>query len=171
MLAALQYYRVVKRFLSSALILGFLLLAACQSNRPPKIGEEAPGFTLREPERTVDLVQFRGKPLLLNFWASWCPPCVEEMPSLVQLQKKMGDKVVILAINEDSDDAAYKQFVRDHNVDLFTVRDPKQTVSTKYGTFKYPETYVIDKDGIIRRKFIGAADWTSPEIVDYLQKL
>lgn len=93
------------------------------------------------------------------------------MPSLVQLQKQLGDKVVILAVSEDADDAAYKQFVRDHNVDLLTVRDAKNSANTLYGTFQFPETYVIDKDGVIRRKFIGAADWTNPEIIEYLNKL
>ncbi len=161
----------MKRLVSAALLVAVFLLAACNSNRPPKIGERAPEFMLREPERTVELSQFRGKTVLLNFWASWCPPCVEEMPSLVQLQKELGDQVVVLAISEDSDDNAYRQFIRDHNIDLFTVRDPTQKVSTRYGTFKFPETYVIDKDGVIRRKFIGEADWTSPEIVAYLKKL
>ena len=107
----------------------------------------------------------------MNFWASWCAPCVEEMPSLVQLKKHIGDKATILAVSVDQDANAYNQFVRDHDVQLLTVRDPKQMSSTLYGTFKYPETWVIDKDGVIRRKFIGATDWTSPEIVDYLNKL
>jgi len=161
----------VKRFASSTVLVCLFLLVACNGNRPPKIGERAPEFTLTDAERTVSLAQLRGKPVLLNFWATWCPPCIEEMPSLVQLQKAMGDKVTILAVSEDADDAAYKQFVRDHNIDLLTVRDPKNTANTLYGTFKFPETYVIDKDGVIRRKFIGAADWTSPEMVDYLNKL
>ncbi len=161
----------MKRFASAAAIVCVFLLAACNSGRPPKIGEAAPDFSIRDSERTVALSQFRGKPLVLNFWATWCPPCIQEMPSLVQLQKMMGDKVVVLAISEDADDAAYKQFIRDHNIDLFTVRDARQSVNSLYGTFKFPETYVIDKDGVIRRKFIGAADWTSPEIIDYLNKL
>lgn len=161
----------MKRFASSAVLVCFLLLAACNGNRPPKINEKAPEFTLTDSERTVSLTQLRGKPVLLNFWATWCPPCIEEMPSLVQLQKQLGDKVTILAVSEDADDAAYRQFVRDHNIDLLTVRDPKNVANTLYGTFKFPETYVIDKDGVIRRKFIGAADWTNPEIIDYLNKL
>jgi len=161
----------VKRFASSIFLVLLLLPGACNSNRPPKIGEKAPDFSLADGSRTVSLSQLRGKPVLLNFWATWCPPCIQEMPSLVQLQKKMGDKVTILAVSEDADDNAYKQFIRDHNIDLLTVRDPKESVNAMYGTFKFPETYVIDKDGVIRRKFIGAADWTSQEIVDYLNRL
>ena len=161
----------MKRFASATALVCLFLLAACNGNRPPKIGEKAPDFTLTDSERTVSLAQLRGKPVLLNFWATWCPPCIEEMPSLVQLQKQLGDKVTILAVSEDADDAAYKQFVRDHNIDLLTVRDPKNAANTLYGTFKFPETYVIDKDGVIRRKFIGAADWTNPEIIEYLNKL
>lgn len=154
--------------------LAFIListLASCNSGRPPRIGETAPNFTITDPQQTVSLNQFRGKPVLLNFWASWCAPCVEEMPSLVQLQKQMGNKVVVLAVNLDSDQNAYKQFVRDHNVDLLTVWDPKQQTNVLYGTFKFPETYVISPDGKILRKFIGAVDWTNPEIVAYVNKL
>ena len=78
--------------------------------------------------------------------------------------------MTILAVSEDSDDAPYKQFIRDHQVDLITVRDSQKT-NELYGTFRYPETFVIDRDGKIVRKFIGATDWTNPEIVDYLKKL
>ena len=155
-------------------ILAFLLLialSACNSGRPPRIGEAAPEFTVTDSQRTVALRQFRGKPVVLNFWASWCAPCVEEMPSLVQLQKIVGDKVTIVAVSEDADDGAYRQFVRDHNVDLLTVRDPKQNTNVLYGTFKFPETYVIDKDGKIVRKFIGATNWTAPDLVEYFNRL
>ena len=154
--------------LAAAVVVFF---SACNGGRPPKIGETAPDFTVTDSQRTVSLSQFRGKPVILNFWASWCAPCVEEMPSLVQLQKQIGDKATVLAVSLDSDQNAYQQFVRDHNVDLLTVRDAKQASSTLYGTFKFPETYIIDKDGVIRRKFIGATNWVSPDIVEYLNKL
>ena len=167
----LRYYRDVKRLLSVLATLFLFVLAACNGGRPARIGEAAPNFTVTDSQRTVSLDQFRGKPVVLNFWASWCAPCVEEMPSLVQLQKIMGDKVTIVAVSEDADDKAYRQFVQDHNIDLLTVRDPKESTNVLYGTFKFPETYIIDKDGVIRRKFIGATDWTNPEIVDYLNKL
>ena len=156
--------------LTIALLL-LTILASCNSGRPPRIGETAPDFTINDAGRTVTLSQFRGKPVLLNFWASWCAPCVEEMPSLVQFQKQIGDKATVLAVNVDSDQNAYKQFVRDHNVDLLTVWDPKQQANALYGTFKFPETYVISPDGKILRKFIGAVDWTNPEIVAYVNKL
>jgi cytochrome c biogenesis protein CcmG, thiol:disulfide interchange protein DsbE len=161
----------VKHPLLVLVSLCLFLLVACNGGRPPRIGQAAPNFTVTDSQRSVSLDQLRGKPVVLNFWASWCGPCVEEMPSLVQLQKIMGDKVTILAVSEDADDKAYRQFVQDHNIDLLTVRDPRESTNVLYGTFKFPETYIIDKNGIIRRKFIGATDWASPEIVDYLNQL
>ena len=152
-------------------MISLLLLSACNSGRPPRIGETAPDFTVADGGRNVTLSQFRGKPVVLNFWASWCAPCVAEMPALVQMQKQLGDKALVLAVSVDSDENAYKQFIRDHNIDLLTVRDGKQVSNGLYGTFKFPETYIIDKNGRIVRKFIGEQDWTSPEIVDYVSKL
>jgi thiol-disulfide isomerase/thioredoxin len=160
----------VKRLASSIALLCVVLLAACNGPHPPRIGNTAPAFTITDAEHTVSLSQFRGKPVVLNFWASWCQPCIEETPSLVALQKLVGNKVTVLAVSEDSDDAAYKQFIRDHQVDMLTVRDNRRT-NEIYGTFKYPETFIIDSNGKIVRKFIGATDWTSPDIVDYLKKL
>lgn len=168
---ALRYYRVVKRTSSILAVVCLVVLSACTGGRPPRIGETAPDFTITDAQRTVTLSQLRGKPVILNFWATWCPPCVEEMPSLVQLQKQLGDKVTVLAVAEDADQNAVNQFVRDHHVDLLTVRDPKQSVNALYGTFKFPETYVIDKDGKIVRKFIGATDWTAPELLEYFNRL
>ena len=168
----LNYYRSVKRLAFLFSLLCLLTVTSCNpGGHPPRIGNEAPNFTITDSQRTVELDKLRGRPVLLNFWATWCPPCIEEMPSLVQLQKQMGDKVTILAVSEDADDAAYKQFIRDHGVDLLTVREGSQKTSSGYGTFRYPETYVIDRNGKILRKFIGATNWTSPDIVQYLNQL
>jgi cytochrome c biogenesis protein CcmG, thiol:disulfide interchange protein DsbE len=158
----------VKRLIPLILV-SLFFLATCKSG-PPRIGSAAPDFTIPDGQRSISLSQFRGKPLVLNFWATWCPPCIQEMPSLVQLQRQLGGKVTILAVSEDDDVNSYEQFIRDHNIDLLTVRDTKHS-NDLYGTFKFPETFVIDSNGKIVRKFIGAADWTSPEIVDYLKKL
>lgn len=162
----------MNRFPHLVLLFVTLFLCSCyQGTRPAQIGTEAPQFTVTDSQHTVSLKDLRGKTVVLNFWATWCPPCVEEMPSLVALQKDVGDKVVILAVSTDVDDNAYKQFIRDHHIDLLTVRDAANKSNAMYGTFKFPETYIIDKDGKIRRKFIGGANWTSPDIENYLRSL
>jgi peroxiredoxin len=156
------------------LLAGLMLwMTACYSgSRPPRIGESAPDFSLQDSTRTVALHDLRGKVVVLNFWATWCPPCVEEMPSLVQMQSALKDKgVTVLAVSLDVDGNAYHRFLRDHNVNLLAVRDPNQKSSTLYGTFKYPETYIIDRQGKVRRKFIGPVDWMQPEIVSYLGRM
>ncbi|MFZ0731861.1 MAG: TlpA disulfide reductase family protein [Candidatus Sulfotelmatobacter sp.] len=150
-----------------------LSLIGCYSgSRPPRIGSKAPDFTVQDSDRSVTLNKFHGQVLVLNFWATWCPPCVEEMPSLVELQRRMKAKgITVLAVSVDVDEGAYKQFLKDHNVNLLTVRDPGQKTSNLYGTFKFPETYVIDRNGVMRRKFIGAVDWTEPDVTEFLGKL
>ena len=79
--------------------------------------------------------------------------------------------VTVLAVSVDVDENAYRQFVRDHNVNLLTVRDPSGKSNGLYGTFKFPETYVIDRNGVMRRKFIGPVDRTQPDITEFLGKL
>ena len=150
-----------------------LTLAGCYSgSRPPRIGTAAPDFTLQDSQNTVTLSQFHGQVVVLNFWATWCAPCVEEIPSLVEMQRRMkGKGVTVLAVSVDVDEGAYKQFVKDHNVNLLTVRDPSGKSNGLYGTFKFPETYIVDRNGVMRRKFIGAVDWTEPEITEFLGKL
>ncbi len=132
----------------------------------------APDFTVQDADRTVSLSDLRGKVVVLNFWATWCPPCVEEMPSLVQMQDKMQAKgVEVLAVSVDVDENAYHKFLRDYKVTLLTVRDAERKSNNLYGTFKFPETYIIDRNGVMRRKFIGPVDWSQSEVVEFLSKL
>jgi len=94
------------------------------------------------------------------------------MPSLVQMQQRMKEKgVQVLAVSVDVDESAYRRFLKNHNVDLLTVRDPDQKSNNLYGTFKFPETYIIDRNGVVRRKFIGPVDWNGPEVTEFLSKL
>jgi len=173
----IHYYIWVRRFayaFCSTLILPLLaVLCACYSgSRPPRIGSQAPDFTVQDSDHSVKLSDYRGQIVVLNFWATWCPPCVEEMPSLVEMQRRMKSKgITVLAVSVDVDQAAYNQFLKDHNINLTTVRDAGQKSNTLYGTFKFPETYIIDRNGVMRRKFIGAIDWTAPDITDFLSKL
>jgi cytochrome c biogenesis protein CcmG/thiol:disulfide interchange protein DsbE len=150
-----------------------LILSGCYSgSRPPRIGSAAPDFTVQDSQNKISLRQFHGQVVVLNFWATWCAPCVEEIPSLVEMQRRMKAKgVTVVAVSVDVDENAYRQFVKDHNVNLLTVRDASGKSNGLYGTFKFPETYVIDRNGVMRRKFIGAVDWTAPGITDFLGKL
>ncbi len=150
-----------------------LLLSGCYSGtRPPHIGTTAPDFTVQDSDRKISLDEFRGKVIVLNFWATWCPPCVDELPSLIQMQQNLKSKgVEVLAISVDADQSAYQNFLKTYKVNLLTVRDPDQKSNNLYGTFMFPETYIIDRQGVLRRKFVGPIDWGTPEIVDYLSKL
>lgn len=150
-----------------------VLLTGCyRGSRPPRIGTAAPDFTVQDDDRKVTLSELRGKVVVLNFWATWCAPCVEEMPSLVQLQQRFKDKgLTVVGISIDVDGDAYHKFLKDYKIDFLTVRDPDQKASNLYGSFKWPETYIIDRNGIVRRKFIGPVEWSQPEIVDFLSKL
>ena len=150
-----------------------LLLSGCYGNsKPAHVGTVAPDFTVQDADRKVSLSQLRGQVVVLNFWATWCQPCIEEMPSLVQMQERMKSRgVTVLAVSMDEDVDAYQRFLKTYKVNLLTVRDEQHHSNALYGTKKFPETYVIDRSGIMRRKFIGAVDWTQPEIVDYLNRL
>lgn len=165
----------MKSFRIQFAVLLALALAGCVGcNDQPRlrlIGSQAPDFTVKDSDRTVNLRDLRGKIVILNFWTSWCEPCIVEMPSLRQLQKQMASQVTVLAVSTDDDAAAYHRFLQQYNIDFLTVNDPKKQSSDLYGTTGQPETFIIDPSGKLRRKFIGPVNWTSPEIVEYLQKL
>jgi len=149
-----------------------LLVGCYRGSRPPRIGTPAPDFTVQDADRKVTLNEFHGQVVVLNFWATWCGPCVEEMPSLVQLQQRFKAKgLTVIGVSIDVDGDAYHKFLKDYKVDFLTVRDPDQKTSNLYGSFKWPETYIIDRNGIVRRKFIGPVEWSQPEVVDFLSKL
>ena len=138
---------------------------------PTDINRPAPNFTIHDGNQTVSLAQYRGKIVVLNFWASWCVYCAAEWPSLEQLQNQVPD-LVVLAVAFDSDPADYRQYVIDNQLHNMTViLDPTDKSNLSFGTTRPPETYIIDKKGIIRRRFIGAQDWSTPEIQSYLRSL
>ena len=150
-----------------------LLAGGCFSgSRPPHVGSPAKDFTVRDSDRSVTLNQFRGQVLVLNFWATWCPPCTEELPSLMDMQDRLrGRGVVVLGVSIDVDAEAYHRFLKQRNVNFLTVRDPEQKVAGMYGTSGWPETYIIDRQGVMRRKIVGPINWDSPEMMQFLSKL
>jgi cytochrome c biogenesis protein CcmG/thiol:disulfide interchange protein DsbE len=160
----------------SGFVLTLLTLSLCWTTgcdrgaHPAQAGKVAPDFTVSDGKSSVHLASYRGRVVLLNFWASWCGPCIEELPSLLQLHHD-DPNLTILAVSIDEDADAYSGFLRNRHIDLITVRDPQQTAATLFHTSMWPETYLIDRNGVIRRKFVGATDWSDPEIRTYLKSL
>ncbi len=143
-----------------------------RQGEPSIAGSRAPDFSFElnaSPSRLADL---RGKLVVLNFWATWCPPCVAEMASLNRLHRQLGPQGgIVLGVSVDEDGAAYEKFLRDQQVAFPTYRDPSKKIPGRYGTSMYPETYIIDRSGRIARKIIGPQTWDSPEMVSYLESL
>jgi len=134
-------------------------------------GDSAPGFTVTtDSGRKISVDDFGGRLLVVNFWATWCPPCINELPSLNQMAAELkGDGVVVLGISVDKDKAAYDRFLKKVKLNFETSRDPGADISADYGTFKYPETYVIDRNGKVLEKFINEQPWMSAGIVNRLK--
>jgi cytochrome c biogenesis protein CcmG/thiol:disulfide interchange protein DsbE len=157
--------------LSSVAVAIMALTAGCdRGSHPEQLAKPAPDFTLNDGQHAVNLAQYRGKVVVLSFWASWCAPCIEEMPSLEQMQRNLP-QIQVVAIASDEDLDQYQSFLAKHPVSLLTVFDSTQKSNALYGSFRFPETYIIDKKGIIRRKLVGPQDFSSPEILDYLKTL
>ena len=150
---------------------GLFTDAACnRGDHPQQVSQVAPDFTVHDANHTVNLKDYRGKTVVLNFWATWCAPCLDELPSLQALQKQMP-QVQVLAVSIDADPDAYQAFLKQYDISLLAIRDGSQGANLRFGSVKVPETFVIDRNGIVRRKFIGATEWTSPEVLQYLAKV
>jgi len=134
-------------------------------------GDNAPGFTIKADNgRTVTLPNFGGKILVLNFWATWCPPCVQETPSLSRFAAEYAPKgVVVLGVSVDKDRKAYDAFLQRFRPAFLTARDAD--LHADYGTFMYPETYIIDSQGKVLKKLAEPADWMAPDVTGYINSL
>jgi peroxiredoxin len=137
-----------------------------------KEGGPAPAFAITTDQGTrISPESFGGRLLVLHFWATWCGGCVQEIPSLNVFQRQFANKgVVVLAISIDKNAQKYKSFLDRIPVSYATARDANADISTQYGTFQYPETYLI-KDGRVLRKYANAENWTNDDITQYVQSL
>jgi peroxiredoxin len=138
------------------------------------VGRPAPDFTASDMNgRTIRLSDYRGKVVILNIWATWCPPCVDEMPSLEKLYRKFKDQnFALLAVSIDSDGiTAVAPFMTRHGLTFPALIDSQAAIQTSYKITGVPETFIIDKKGILVRKIIGPLDWTAPEVLDYIRNL
>jgi peroxiredoxin len=160
-------------------LIGILLLAVSYviydsfQERIVNVGDTAPDFSIvTDSGRKVSRSDFGGRLLVLNFWATWCPPCIEEMPSLDEFQKRLGPQgVVVVGVSVDRSEKAYRDFLQRAKVSFLTARDPEAGISADYGTFKYPETYVIDASGKVVQKHIGPMLWTDEKLISDIRSL
>jgi cytochrome c biogenesis protein CcmG, thiol:disulfide interchange protein DsbE len=135
-------------------------------------GKAAMDFPVTIAGKSQHLSDLKGKIVVLNFWATWCPPCVEETPALNRLQKYIDSRGgMILGVSVDEDGSAYEKFLKDYFVTFSTYRDPSKKTASDYGTTMYPETYVIDRRGRIARKFVGPQQWDSQEMRAYFDAI
>jgi cytochrome c biogenesis protein CcmG/thiol:disulfide interchange protein DsbE len=162
----------MSRTFGTALAVAAVIAIVACSSKPAMVGKAAPDFTVKDSEHSVTLSQYRGRVVVLNFWATYCAPCVEELPSLQRMAAQMkSQNVAVLTISEDPDEQAYRNFLQKYHIELFSVRDAELLSPHLYGTTGIPESFIIDARGIVRRKFVGAIDWTKPEIIEYLTRL
>ena len=138
-----------------------------------KVGDKAPHFkVVTESGKTITPVDFGGKLLVLNFWATWCPGCVREMTALDQFQQAMASEgVVVVGISMDANEALYRRFLTQYPLSIQTVRDPSWEISASYGTFQLPETYIIDRSGRVVQKVIAAKNFMEPAFLESIKKL
>ena len=148
----------------------FLLTGCNNSTSEPQVTVEnsadkiAPDFTLTDMDgQQVSLSQFRGKVVILNFWATWCPPCREEMPSMEKLYRDYKDKgLVMLAVNvDDNGRKAVEKMLHKTPYTFPILLDNKQVAQKTYGVFRFPESFIIDRNGVVVEKIIGGRNWLS----------
>jgi len=163
------------------LVGGSVYLGSASSSRPEyepapvaDVGDMAPDFVLQDTQgKTITLAALRGKVVLVNFWATWCPPCRAEMPSMEKLNQAMqGEDFVMLAINvEENGRLVVPDFLQKSPHSFSVLYDDKETAQKAYGVYRFPESFVIRKDGMIDDKVIGAIDWAHPETIKYFKEL
>jgi len=172
----------LKRKLTTGLVLAFIagLIALFaypdyRQGEPSLHGRAAKDFQVTLDGKPVKLSQdLRGKVVVLNFWATWCQPCIDESPSLSLLQQDIASQGgTVLGVNAgvEDDPATYASFLTKYNIGFPTYFDASKQIALSYGSTMYPETYIIDRQGRIDRKIIGPQDWTSPEMLAYFQTL
>ena len=144
---------------------------------PVELGSKAPDFTaltLDSIPRERRLADYRGKVLMINVWATWCLPCRVEMPSIEALNKayeSKGLKIIAVSIDDPGTDATIRAFVKQYGLTFDVLHDAQGRISDDYDITGYPETFIVGKDGVIRKKLMSATDWNSPDARALMDRL
>jgi len=162
--------------LGAIALLGLALIYVVTGTLEPRIvnaGDTAPNFKITtDSGKTITPQDFGGKLLVLNFWASWCPPCVEETPSLESFARQLAPQgVVVVGVSIDRNENLYHKFIQRFGISFETARDPQANISSSYGTFQIPETYLIDRQGKVIEKVISSQNWMDPEFLALVHKI
>lgn len=161
---------VVALLVAGRLLLGDQLV-------PVGLGVKAPAFsavTLAPVPREKSLEDYRGNVVMINIWATWCAPCRVEMPSIQRLHEAYGDrglKIIAVSVDDPGMEPAIREFLKQYALTFEVLHDPKSDISRKYQTTGYPETVIVGRDGIIRKKLLGATDWNSAQNRALIERL
>jgi len=150
--------------------------------RAVEVGEGVPGFSLPlftgsgggapAGQGTVSLDDYRGHVVVVNFWATWCPPCVAETPSLEDFAEKVKPLgVVVVGVSVDEDPAALTAFINKYHLTYPIAREPSRALAGRYGTLQFPETYIVDRSGHLAEKIISNTDWDDPRMLAFVRDL
>jgi len=162
--------------LAAVLALGAALIWLGESRTPDPLrsGTPAPGFELPVlgGGPSLSLASLRGKVVLLNFWATWCKPCEDEMPAMERLYQALApDGFELLAVSVDEQPDAVALFQQRLGLSFPVLLDPERRISDVYQSYKFPESWLIDADGVLVARFVGPRDWDSPAYVDRVRSL
>lgn len=145
-----------------------------RSESPVRVGHPAPDFTFPDlTGKKVSLTDFRGKVVFVNVWATWCPPCREEMPSMQKLYERFkNEEFKILAVSIDSNGReAVAPFMEKLNLTFPALLDPESKMWGLYGLTGVPESFIMDREGLVVKKIVGAIDWAAPDVFRFFQEL
>ena len=143
-----------------------------QFAQPFPTGDTAPDFSLADLDgNSVRLSDLKGQPLLVHFWATWCPQCIHELPLLDNFSRRHPE-IKVIAVNEDEGDAdVIAQFFGDTRPGYVVLLDPEGRVADRYKNYKVPETYLLDSNGRFLHRFIGAVSWNEPAAIEKIEQL
>ncbi len=167
---------MLKRWLTVGSVVAVIAVLAWNFLPPPAgrvvEGDLAPDFSLADMAGVEQSLP-KGKVVLLNFWATWCPPCRDEMPSMIELHKRLQNQgLAIVGASVDTDFSKLDAFVREYSIPFQVLKDPERSVSLLlYGVSHYPESFLIDRAGKVRFHLIGAVNWTEPTVLKAINSL